>query len=112
MSWESFTWFGIALCLLQSGLFSGLNLALLGLSRLQLEMESKSGNASADRVLALRQDSHFLLTTVLWGNVSVNVLLTLLSDSVMFGAAAFLFSTAGITIFGEILRRPTSRGTA
>lgn len=40
---------------------------------------------------------------MLWGNVSVNCLLTLLSDNVMAGVGAFLFSTVGITIVGEIL---------
>lgn len=100
---ELVIWVGIGLCLVQSGLFSGLNLALLGLSRLQLEVEAKDGSAAAQKILALREDSNFLLTTVLWGNVSVNCLLTLLTDSVMFGAAAFVFSTFGITIVGEIL---------
>jgi hypothetical protein len=103
MTLESLTWLGIAACLVQSGLFSGLNLALLGLSRLQLEVEATSGNRAAERILALRQDSNFLLTTVLWGNVAVNCMLTLLSESVMFGVAAFAFSTFGITIVGEIL---------
>lgn len=41
---ESFIWVGIGACLIQSGLFSGLNLALLGLSRLQLEVEAKAGS--------------------------------------------------------------------
>ena len=98
---EGAIWLGIGFCLLQSGLFSGLNLALLGLSRLQLEVEAKSGNPAALRILALRRDSNFLLTTVLWGNVAVNCLLTLLSDSVMAGVGAFLFSTVGITVAGE-----------
>ena len=102
MNAEHFVWPGIVLCLVQSALFSGLNLALLGLSRLQLEVEAKSGSRDANRILALRQDSNFLLTTILWGNVGVNCLLTLLSDSVMAGASAFLFSTVGITIVGEI----------
>lgn len=102
LSWTPLVWAGIALCLIQSGLFSGLNLALLGLSRLQLEVEAKAGNPEAIRILALREDSNFLLTTVLWGNVGVNCLLTLLSDSVMAGVVAFLFSTVGITLVGEI----------
>ncbi|HEY5649646.1 MAG TPA: DUF21 domain-containing protein, partial [Nitrospiria bacterium] len=55
------------------------------------------------RVLALRADSNFLLATILWGNVGVNVLLTLLANSVMVGLAAFLFSTFVITFFGEII---------
>lgn len=102
MTTEILTWGGIGLCLIQSGLFSGLNLALLGLSRLQLEVEAKSGNTAAARILHLRNDSNFLLTTILWGNVGVNCLLTLLSDSVLAGATAFVVSTVGITLVGEI----------
>jgi len=100
---ETLIWIGIALCLLHSGMFSGLNLALMGISRLQLEVEAQAGNPGAARVLALRADANFLLATILWGNVAVNVLLTLLSDSILTGVVAFLFSTFGITLLGEIL---------
>lgn len=103
MSVETALWIGIAFCISQSAMFSGLNLAFFSLSRLQLEVESKNGNKTAQNILALRQDSNFLLTTILWGNVSINVLLTLLSDSALAGISAFLFSTIFITIFGEIL---------
>jgi len=96
-------WLGIALCLTQSAIFSGLNLAVFSLSRLRLEVEAGAGSPPAQRVLALRRDPNYTLTTILWGNVGINVLLTLLSHSVLFGAAAFLFSTFFITIFGEIL---------
>ncbi len=89
--------------MLHSATFSGLNLALFGLGRLQLEVEAEGGNAAASRVIALRQDSNLLLTTILWGNVAANVLLTMLTDSVMVGAWAFVFSTFGITFFGEIV---------
>jgi len=95
-------WIGILFCITQSAMFSGLNLALLGISRLRLEVESSTGNASALKILALRKDFNFLLTTILWGNVSINVLLTLLSNSVMAGVTAFLFSTILITFMGEI----------
>ncbi len=97
------TWIGILLCLSQSALFSGLNLALFSLSKLELEVEARKGNPRARRVLALRNDANFALVTVLWGNVSVNVLLALLSGSVMAGVAAFLFSTLVITVFAEIV---------
>jgi len=83
-------------------MFSGLNLALLGISRLRLEVEAHAGNPAALTILALRRDANFLLTTVLWGNVGINVLLTLLSNSVMAGLTAFLFSTVLITFAGEI----------
>lgn len=96
-------WIGMAFCLFQSAMFSGLNLACFSISKLQLEVESKSGNRHALRVFRLREDANFLLTTVLWGNIGINVLLTLLSNSVMAGIAAFLFSTFAITFFGEII---------
>ena len=98
-----FVWLGIVFCLSQSAIFSGLNLALLTISRLRLEVEAAGGNPSAIKILALRQDSHFVLTTILWGNVGVNVLLTLLSNSVMAGALSFFFSTFLITFMGEII---------
>lgn len=100
---EALIWLGIILCLSQSASFSGLNLAVFSLSRLRLEAAARSGDAHAQSVLDLRRDSNFTLTTILWGNVAVNVLLTLLADSVLAGAAAFLFSTVVITIAGEIM---------
>lgn len=96
-------WLGVAACLSQSAIFSGLNLAVFGMTRLRLEVEASSGNEAAARVLKLRQDSHFLLTTILWGNVAVNTLLAILSNSVLTGAAAFAFSTVLITFVGEII---------
>ena len=99
---ELFVWIGIALCLSQSAMFSGLNLAFFSLSRLRLEAEAATGNRAAITILEFRRDSNFLLTTILWGNVGINVLLTLLSSSVLTGAVAFVFSTFVITIAGEI----------
>ncbi|WP_342304701.1 CNNM domain-containing protein [Methanolobus sp. ZRKC5] len=95
-------WFLIVLCLIQSGIFSGLTIGLFGLSRLRLEIETEAKNEDAKKVLELRRNSHLLLSTLLWGNVGINVLLTLLTDSVMAGTSAFILSTVLITIFGEI----------
>lgn len=95
-------WIGILFCVSQSAMFSGLNLAFFGISRLRLEIEKNHGNEAATKVLRLRKDSNFLLVTILWGNVSINVLLTLLSNSVMTGVIGFLFSTFVITLAGEI----------
>jgi hypothetical protein len=101
---EILIWFGIFFCLTQSAIFSGLNLAFFSLTRLRLEIEAESASeTSARNVLAMRNDSNFLLTTILWGNVGINVLLTLLSDSVMVGVTSFAFSTVVITLFGEII---------
>lgn len=98
---ELYIWLGIGFCLTQSAMFSGLNLAFFGVSRLQLEVEAEN-NPRAARVLKMRMDSNYVLTTILWGNVSINVLLALLSNSVMAGIGAFLFSTVAITFLGEI----------
>ena len=78
-------WLGIGFCISQSAMFSGLNLAFFSVPRLRLEIEAGNNNQAAIKVLRLRQDSNFLLATILWGNVGINVLLTLLSNSVMDG---------------------------
>ncbi len=99
---DLFTWAGIVVCLFHSAMFSGLNLGFFGVSRLKLEVHAESGNEDAIRILSLRKDAHLLLTTLLWGNVSSNVLLALLSESVLAGVGAFFFSTVVITFLGEI----------
>lgn len=96
-------WCGIIICLVHSALFSGLNLGFFGISRLRLEIEAELNNREALGILQLRKDSHFLLATVLWGNVMSNVLLALLSESILAGVGAFIFSTFFITITAEIL---------
>lgn len=96
-------WLGIGFCITQSAMFSGLNLAFFSVPRLRLEIEAGNKNKAAIKVLKLREDSNFLLATILWGNVGINVLLTLISNSVMAGLSAFLFSTIVITFLGEII---------
>ena len=97
------TWIGIAFCITQSAIFSGLNLAIFSVSKLRLEVEAAGGNRNAALVLNLRKDSNLTLSTILWSNVTLNVLLTLLSDSVLAGVGAFIFSTFVITFFGELM---------
>ena len=55
-----FVWIGILFCISQSAMFSGLNLALLSISRLRLEVEAAGSNPDAIKILALRKDSHFV----------------------------------------------------
>src|ERR1700675_2639616 len=97
-----FVWLGIALCISQSAIFSGLNLAVFSISKLRLEAEAAGCNPDASGLVALRKNSNLTLATALRGNRTVNVLLTLLSDSVLAGIGAFAFSTIVITLFGEI----------
>ena len=84
-------------------MFSGLNLAFFSISKLRLEVEAAQGNKKAMLISKMRRDSNLLLATILWANVAVNVLLTLLSNSVLAGVIAFLFSTVVLTLFGEII---------
>src|SRR5215475_7742803 len=95
-------WIGIVACILQSAAFSGLNLAVFSVSPLRLQIEADNGSKDAARVLDLRKNTNQVLATIVWGNVSTNVLLTLLSDSVLAGVAAFVFSAFAITLLGEI----------
>jgi hypothetical protein len=96
-------WIGICACVVQTGLFAGLNLAIFSLTQMRLHIEADGGNADALRVLALRKNSNQVLSTIVWGNVSTNVVLTLLSDSVLAGVGAFVFSTVAITLLGDII---------
>jgi metal transporter CNNM len=103
MTTDTLMWLGVAFCITQAAILSGLNLAVFSLSRLRLETASRLGDRDAMRVLVLRQPANFTLATILWANVSVNVLLTLFADSLLTGVAAFFFSTVVITFAGEIL---------
>jgi len=96
-------WLGIIACVIQSALFAGLTLAIFSLSQLRLQLEADAGNTDAARVLDLRKNSNQILATVIWGNVSTNVLLTLLSDAVLAGLSAFFFSAVVITLLCEII---------
>lgn len=104
-----FLWIGMMLCLSLSAMLSGPNLAFFTISKLERQMEVAKANKQAHHVLALRKDANFLQVTILWANLAVNVLLALLSGSVLTGIAAFLFSTVIITIFGEIFPQAYSR---
>lgn len=96
-------WLGVIACIFQSGLFAGLNLAVFSLSLLRLQIEADGGNPDAVKVLELRKNANQVLATVIWGNVTTNVLLTLLSGSLLTGLGAFFFSAFAITLLGEII---------
>jgi len=97
------SWIGILVCLSQSAMLSGMNLGLFSLTKLELSVAARKGDPRARRVERLRENANFALVTVLWGNVAVNVVLALLSGSLLSGIAAFLFSTVVITVFAEII---------
>jgi len=51
----------------------------------------------------MRRNSNLALATILWGNAGSNVILTLLSGSVLSGVLSFAFSTGVITLICEIM---------
>ncbi len=100
---EFYIWLGIVFCALKAATFSGLNLAIFRIPYLRLKVLAQKKNPDALKILNLRSQPNFLLATILWANVAYNVLLTLLTNSVMAGVASFFFSTIVLTMVGEIL---------
>ena len=49
------TWGAILICISQSAVFSGMNLAVFSISRLKLEVEATSGSRDAKTVMGLRE---------------------------------------------------------
>ncbi|MEZ4359515.1 MAG: hemolysin family protein [Kofleriaceae bacterium] len=62
----------VAACVIMSALFSGTEVAMFGLRRVDREQLSRSPRGADKRVLALLQQPRRLITTVLIGNESVN----------------------------------------
>ena len=71
-------WLGITFCVSQSAMFSGLNLAVFSLDRLNLEVDVQSGSKAAERILKLCQYFAFRGDEKLCGNVGIELLLSLL----------------------------------
>ena len=89
---EIFIWILILIFLSQSAIFSGMTIGAFGLGRLRLEIEAEAGNEDAIKILQIRRDSNFLLTTLLWGNVGVNVMIALLTSGLLFPKCSIIGS--------------------
>jgi len=101
------TYLIITVLILFSGLFSGLTLGLLKLSKSELQRKINIGDKRAKNVYSIRKNGSLLLTTLLLGNVLVNSILSVFLSSVGTGIMAVILSTVLITIFGEILPQAT-----
>jgi len=114
VSWQQLV--AIVVLAMMSGMFSGLNLGLLGLDVKNLELltrgpfndEQEAKDAEyANKILPLRRRGNLLLCTILLGNVTVNSGLSILMGDLTSGVMGLIISTAIITIFGEIIPQAT-----
>jgi len=94
-------------CIVFSGLFSGLTLGLLSLDLTDLRVYIDSGTPNeqrhARRIYPIRKKGNHLLVSLLVGNTSVNSALSILSAGIFNGVVGFVVSTITILYLGEIV---------
>lgn len=110
-------------CVCMSGIFSGLNLGVMGLDLISLRMiadtnieeiggdnvdpkelaDLKRDKHNAQLIYPIRKKGNLLLCTLLIGNVMVNSIISILTADMTTGFIGFLISTCVITAFGEII---------
>ncbi|XP_076165368.1 metal transporter uex isoform X2 [Ptiloglossa arizonensis] len=102
-------WLGIVIiftCLSFSALFSGLNLGLMAMDRTELKILCNTGTEKekqyARTIQPVRNHGNYLLCSILFSNVLVNSIFTILLDDLTSGLVAIICSTLAIVIFGEI----------
>ncbi|KAG0007999.1 hypothetical protein BGZ80_003973, partial [Entomortierella chlamydospora] len=99
----------IVFLVMLGGIFAGLTIGLMGLDETNLHVLMASGSprekAHAETVFSLlSRGKHWVLVTLLLGNVIVNETLPVVLDSELGGGIiAILISTMLIVIFGEII---------
>ncbi len=93
----------VIVLVLFSGLFSGLTLGLLSLSKDVLKRKVSLGDKMAKKVYAVRKRGNLLLCTLLLGNVGVNSVLAIFLGDITSGVAAAFIATGLIVVFGEII---------
>lgn len=86
-----------------SALFSGLTLGLMSLDTYDLKRKIDIGDRKAQKIYSVRKKGNLLLCTLLFGNVAVNVALSIFLGSLTSGFIAGTIATGLILIFGEIL---------
>ncbi len=86
-----------------------INLGLMSLDQTELQIVIKTGSEAeqenAKAIFPVRNYGNFLLCSLLFGNVLVNVVIPMLLDSIpgANGIWAVVGSTFGIVVFGEII---------
>lgn len=103
-----------ALLVLLGGIFAGLTLGLMGQDEVYLQVIVQSGEPSerrnAAKVLSLlKRGKHWVLVTLLLGNVITNESLPIVLDRCLGGGwPAIVSSTCAIVVFGEIIPQSVS----
>ncbi|XP_058795017.1 unextended protein isoform X2 [Phymastichus coffea] len=96
----------IVACLCCSAMFSGLNLGLLSLDPTDLKILCNCGTEKekqyAKTIQPVRAHGNYLLCSILFSNVLVNAIFTVILEELTTGIAAVIGSTLAIVIIGEI----------
>lgn len=100
------------LLVLSGGWFAGMTIGYMSLDITNLEIIAQSGDGVkrnyARKIVPIRKHGHWLLSSLLIGNVAVNETLPIIMDSLFAtlpngGFLAVVLSTGAVVIFGEIL---------
>lgn len=91
----------IILLVAAAAVCSGLNIGLMSLSRADLRRKAKIGNRDAIKVLPLRERTHLSLVSILFINVAVVSISSLLLEHYFNGIIAGVATTLLMVIFGE-----------
>ncbi|OQR90695.1 hypothetical protein ACHHYP_05317, partial [Achlya hypogyna] len=98
-----------------AALFSGLTLGYMSLDKNGLQIiidagedpnatdEEKKNAEYARKIKPLRSDGHLLLTTLLYGNVSINSIMAIAMADMTTGLIGFFVTTVILVIFGELI---------
>ncbi|KAJ8664242.1 hypothetical protein QAD02_005904 [Eretmocerus hayati] len=96
----------IVVCLSFSALFSGLNLGLMAMDQTELKILCNTGTEKerqyARTIQPVRNHGNYLLCSILFSNVLVNSIFTIVLESLTSGSVAVFCATLAIVIIGEI----------
>ncbi|KND04942.1 uncharacterized protein SPPG_00632 [Spizellomyces punctatus DAOM BR117] len=103
-----YTLAGTIVLVLIGGIFAGLTIGIMSLDTTNLQILKNSGTEKerkyAAKIEPIRKHGHWVLTTLLLGNVVINETLPILFHSIVGGGlAAIIISTALVVLFGEII---------